>query len=97
MIVIAKLKAQKGKEAEVEKSLVEMVSKVSKEEGTIAYTLHRSQSDPTVFLFYEKYKDMAAFDYHKTTPYFQGLFAVIGPLLAEEAVIDTYDEIVGIR
>ena len=36
MIVVASLKAKSGKEGEMEKALRELVSKVEKEEGTLA-------------------------------------------------------------
>ncbi|MDY6911977.1 MAG: putative quinol monooxygenase [Chloroflexota bacterium] len=88
MIVIAKLKAQVGKEPEMEKALREMILKVEKEEGTLTYTLHLSQNDPTLFLLYEKYQDKAAFEAHSSTPYFKELFATIGPLFAAEPVIE---------
>ncbi len=97
MIVVAKLKARTGKEGEVEKALKEMISKVENEEGTLTYTLHRSQNDPTEFLFYEQYRDKAAFDRHCSTPYFRDLFDAIGPSLAGEPTIEIYDKLEGIR
>ena len=57
MIIVAKLKAQEGKEANLEAELKEMVAKVASEEGTLTYTLHKSSNDPTLFMFYEKYKN----------------------------------------
>jgi len=96
MIVVAKLKACSGKELEMENALREMISKVEQEEGTLAYTLHRATNDPTVFLFYEKYKDKAAFEYHSSTPYFQELFAAIGPILDGQPSIEMYEELAAI-
>jgi len=97
MIVLAKIKAKKGHEAEVEKTLADLVTKVQQEEGTLIYTLSRSKKDPSLFMVYEKYTDKAAFDFHVTTPYFQeagGLFATLldGPVDAE-----FYDEIAGVN
>ena len=57
MIIVAKLKAQEGKEADLEEKLRGMVEKVASEDGTVTYTLHKSSYDPTLFMFYEKYKD----------------------------------------
>jgi len=93
MVVVAKLKAKKGDEAKMEESLRDMVLKVQQEEGTLAYTLHRSQKDPTQFLFYEKYRDGQALKDHSATPYFKELFATIGPLLDGAPQIEMYDEI----
>ena len=97
MIVVAKLKAKNGKEGEMEKTLREMVGKVEKEEGTLVYTLHRSQKDPSVFLFYEKYKDKDALSHHSSTPYFKEMFGLLGRLLEGEPEIGMYDEIASIK
>lgn len=97
MIVVARLKAKSSKEEEMEKALREMVSKVEEEEGTLAYTLHRSQKDPSLFLLYEKYKDKDALSYHSSTPYFKELFNVVGPLLDGTPGIEMYDEIARIK
>ena len=51
MIVVAKLKAKTGEETKMEEALRGMVEKVAQEEGTLTYTLHRAQKDPSVFLF----------------------------------------------
>ncbi|MFH1241816.1 MAG: putative quinol monooxygenase [Pseudomonadota bacterium] len=97
MIVVASLKAKSGKEGEMEKALREMVSKVEKEEGTLAYTLHRSQKDPSLFLLYEKYKDKDALSHHSSTPYFKEFFNLLGPMLDGKPKIDMYDEIARIK
>ena len=93
MVVVAKLKAKKGEEAKMEEALRDMVLKVQQEEGTLAYTLHRSQKDPTQFLFYEKYRDAQALKEHSATPYFKELFTALGPLLDGSPEIEMYDEI----
>jgi quinol monooxygenase YgiN len=97
MIVLAKLKAKNGQQGKMEKALRDMVSKVSKEEGTLLYTLHRCQGDPTLFMFYEVYKDSKSLKYHSSTPYFKGLFEFLDPLLDGEPEIELYEEIARIR
>lgn len=96
MVIVAKLKAAAGKEKEMEKALLDMIPKVSDEEGTLVYTLHQDQSDPTVFLFYEKYKDLDALVAHSSTPYFKELFGTIKPLLEAKPEIVMYNELAGI-
>jgi quinol monooxygenase YgiN len=93
MIVIAKMKAKGGQENNMEEALRSMVSKVAQEEGTLTYTLHRSQSDPATFLFYEKYQDAAAFKTHAATDYFKELTSTIMPLLDGDPQIEMYDEL----
>lgn len=96
MIVVAKLKAAAGKEKEMEKALLDIIPKVSEEEGTLVYTLHQDQNDPTVFLFYEKYKDTDALVAHSSTPHFKELFRTLKPLLDGNPEIAMYNELAGI-
>ncbi len=96
MVIVAKIKAAAGKEKEMEKALLDMIPKVSEEEGTLVYTLHQDQNDPTVFLFYEKYKDTDALVAHSSTPHFKELFRTLKPLLDGNPEIAMYNEIAGI-
>lgn len=93
MIVVAKLKAKNGEEAKMEEALKGMVAKVAQEEGTLTYTLHRSQNDPTLFLLYEAYTDAEAFKHHSSTPYFKELFGTLQPLLDGAPQIEMYSEV----
>ncbi len=93
MVVVAKLKAKPGSENSLEQAFKAMLTAVAGEEGTLVYTLHRSQTDPAVFLVYEKYKDKAALAHHSSTPHFKEFFAASKSLLAEAPVIEMFDEI----
>jgi quinol monooxygenase YgiN len=97
MIIVAKLRAQEGKEAILERELRNMVEKVASENGTEMYTLHRSSKDSALFMFYEKYKDTQALKTHSATPYFKAFFAAIQPLLAAPPEIDTYEELAALN
>jgi len=97
MIVVAKLKAKSGEESKMADALKAMVAKVEKEEGTLIYTLHQAQNDPTQFLFYEKYSDSEALKAHSSTPYFKELFGTLKPLLDGAPEIEMYTEIAGIQ
>ena len=96
MIIIAKLKAQAGKEAEMEKVFREVLPKVKTEEGTLVYTLHRSLKDPTVFVFYEKYADQAALGAHSTTPHFKEMGKALATLLDGAPEIEMFEELANI-
>lgn len=96
MIVVARLKAREGEEKRLEEALQEMIPSVAKEEGTLIYTLHRSQKDPGTFLFYEKYRDGKALKEHGETAYFKALGPKIKDFLAGPMQIDFYEEIDGI-
>jgi len=97
VIVVAKLKAKSGEESKMVDALQAMVSKVEKEEGTLMYTLHQAQNDPTLFLLYEKYTDAHALKAHSATPYFKELFGILKPLMDGAPEIEMYSELAGIK
>jgi (4S)-4-hydroxy-5-phosphonooxypentane-2,3-dione isomerase len=66
LTVVARLKAAKGKGDALAALLVEQAGAVrAAEPGCLAYRVHRSTTDPELFLFYEMYADDAAFDAHR--------------------------------
>lgn len=93
--VTAKLKAKSGKEEEVKKVLDEVIPQVKQEEGTLQYTLHRSKSDPSLFFFFERYRDEEGLKYHSSTPYFKKMIAAFKELLEGPAEIELFEEIAG--
>lgn len=98
MIVInAILEAKKGKEEELENLLRAMIPLVQEEEGAVVYTLHRSRNSVGKYMFYEKYKDQAAVDYHFSTHYFKDLIDKFSDLLEAEPIVDVFEEIDGIK
>jgi quinol monooxygenase YgiN len=92
-VLIAKLQAKPGKEKELETELKSVFAKVKDEAGTVSYVLHRAQDNAGKFLFYEKYKDKAALDFHMKTPYLQEMFARIADLTAGKAELEFYEDI----
>ncbi len=93
IVVVAKIKAKAGEEGKVEKALRDVLPKVREEEGTLSYTLSKSQSDPTTLLVLEKYTDMDAFLFHSSTPYLAEMFVEIAPLLDGDLSVELFDEI----
>ena len=91
--VTAKVKAKPGKEKDLETAFRNMIAKVASEEGTLMYTLHRSQNDSALFLFYEQYKDVEALKHHSVTPHFKELFQTIQPLVAGPPEIEKFEEL----
>ena len=68
--IVAKFRAAKGKGDALATLLAEQAAVVKKNEpGCLVYRPHRSTKDPDVFIFYEQYKDDAAFDAHRKAPY----------------------------
>jgi quinol monooxygenase YgiN len=70
LTVVAKIRAAKGKGDALAKLLAEQAGVVRKAEpGCLVYRPHRSAKDPDLFIFYEQYKDEAAFDLHRKAPH----------------------------
>ena len=97
LVVIAMMKAQAGKEQEMEKALLEMIPKVEAEAGTLVYALHRVRKEPQKFIMYEKYRDKESFQHHSATPYFAELFGKIGPLLDGNPTIEICEMLAAIK
>lgn len=97
VVVTAKIKAKSGKENELEAAFRKMVADVAAEEGTLMYTLHRSQKEPGLFMFYEKYKDGDALKRHSATPYFKALFKTIQPFLESPPEIQMFEELAALN
>ncbi|HPI91865.1 MAG TPA: putative quinol monooxygenase [Deltaproteobacteria bacterium] len=97
IVVVAVMKAQQGKEKEMEDALRAIVPQVDAEEGTLQYILHRARKDPGKFILYEKYRDKEALNVHSATPHFADLFARIGPLLDGAPTIDVLEELASIK
>lgn len=70
LTVVARIRAAKNKGDALASLLAEQVAVVRKAEpGCLVYRAHRSAKDPDLFLFYEMYKDDAAFEAHRQAPH----------------------------
>lgn len=68
--VVATIRAAKDKGDALAALLVEQAAFVRREEpGCVTYRSHRSTTDPELFLFYEVYRDAAAFEAHRKAPH----------------------------
>lgn len=94
IVLVAKIKAKQGFEKEVENALSAMIPNVQKEQGTLAYVLHRADNDPGSFMYYEQYTEKSALDLHGKTPYFKELVAALDGKLAVNPE-ETFYTIVG--
>jgi quinol monooxygenase YgiN len=70
LTVVAKVRAAKGKGDALAALIKEQVAAVRKAEpGCLVYRPHRSTRDADLFIFYEQYRDEAAFDAHRKAPH----------------------------
>ena len=67
--------AASGQEKELGSELQALVAPSRAEPGCLAYELHFDPEHPGKFMFYEKFADQAALDFHVSTPYFKKLLS----------------------
>ena len=96
--LVAKLQANAGKENDLRAALTEMVANVKKHEAgkAVAYSLHVSDTDPTVFLFYEQYSSPEALAAHGQTDHMKAMGAKLGGVLAGRPTVERYTQIAGV-
>lgn len=88
--VVAHLRAQEGKAAELEDVLKGLLEPTRAEPGNISYQLLASLDDDRNFTFVEEYQDGDALDAHFNTPHVEAALARLPELLAEELDMRTY-------
>ena len=70
LTVVATIRATKGKGDALAALLTEQAGVVlAAEPGCLVYRPHRSTTDPDLFVFYEMYRDDAAFEAHRAAPH----------------------------
>src|SRR5262245_17641163 len=60
--ILVTIKAKAGKEKELEATFAPCIAATKKEPGCIAYELNRDSDDPTTYVMYEKFKNVAALE-----------------------------------
>ncbi len=90
--IVAKLKIAAGKNAEFEAVFAELAGATRKSEpGCNFYALHKSKTDPQLYVVLENYRDQAAVDAHMGSAHFKAGFAKMGPLMGGAPEIELLD------
>jgi quinol monooxygenase YgiN len=91
--LVVRLKAQNGKEQELEQLFQEMTGKVRQsEKNTLMYDLHRKTSDSAELLLYERYTDKEAWEVtHCSTPYFKKFLEALPNYIEGEPEVTEYE------
>ena len=82
--VIASIKVKPGMEDRARELLLSIVAPTLEEPGCVHYDLHQSTTDPTDFMFYERWTSDEALAAHSTSPapHRAALRAELGSLVA---------------
>jgi len=74
-VLVVRMKAKEGTEDRVLEIARELAEASRAEAGCEAYVPCRAADDPSALLFYEQYRDQAAFEEHGASEHFQRLAA----------------------
>jgi quinol monooxygenase YgiN len=88
LLVTIKAKPDKGKELEA--AFAPCGAATKREPGCLAYELNQDPDDPTVYLLFEKWKDVAALAAHLKAEHTQELFKAMGPLRDGQPKVKVY-------
>ena len=91
--VIAKLPIKEGKMEEALAEFKALMAEVSKEEGTVLYSLNTEKAKPNTLVLVEQYKDKDAFNFHSSTTHFKDFFAKAAAFIGENPEIVVMKEI----
>jgi quinol monooxygenase YgiN len=62
--------AKTGRESEVAALFEKLTAEARKEPGCLMFQVHKHKTEARRFFIYEQYKDDAALETHRATPYF---------------------------
>ena len=91
VVVIARAKAQPGREAEMERALRANAETSRGELGCVSYSVLRG--DEGMFMTVERWASRGHVDQHMATPHVQSLLATIAPMLAGPPEIQVLEEV----
>jgi quinol monooxygenase YgiN len=74
-VLVVRMRAKEGEEARALELMGELADATRQEPGCEAYVPCRDPEDRRSFLFYEQYRDKAAFEEHGASEHFQRLAA----------------------
>ncbi len=94
--LIAKMKIKEGKMDEAIELFRDLVPKVGKEEGTMAYAVCRDKAAPSLLVVVERYRDREAIKDHSSTPHFKEFSKAVGTLLDGKPDLTIVEEIFSI-
>lgn len=92
--VIATLRVQDGKGAELERAFGELTAQVrANEPGNLAYQLCRSRTEPNTYKVLELYRDEDALKTHGASEHFKAAGPALGAVLAGRPEIEYLDAV----
>jgi len=72
LTIVARIEAKKDRIDLVKSELLKLIEPTLKETGCIQYELHQDNKNPTVFMFYENWKNRELWQEHMNNPHLAG-------------------------
>jgi quinol monooxygenase YgiN len=91
LIILARAKALPGKEKALENALVAVAEPTRAQPGCVAFSLYRSESDPSVIVGHERWASKKDHEQHLQGPHVQKLMSAMANLLAGPPDIVSYE------
>jgi quinol monooxygenase YgiN len=89
-VIVARLIVKEGQEEAFIKVASMLVAATRQEAGNLFYSLYQSPFNPAEFIFYEEYKDDAAFQAHASSAHFAAFVEGIKDLTAGDLIVDEF-------
>lgn len=93
VIVVAQIRAKDGMAETVKQELAALVDPTLSENGCLAYALHQSIENQSLFMFYEKWVSKKDLDEHMQMPHMKAHLKKAKDLLAEPPKITLWEVI----
>jgi len=91
IVVIATITFKEEHWEEGKRELEKLIVPTRAEEGCIQYDLHQNTSQPTEFVFYERWESKAHLDKHAATNHIATYRAATTPLLTNTSKVAIYE------
>jgi quinol monooxygenase YgiN len=89
--LIVTIKAKPGKGKELEAAFTPCIAATKKEPGCLAYELNRDPDDPTAYVMFEKFKNVAALEAHLKSEHTAKLLKALEPLTEGQIKAKVYE------
>jgi quinol monooxygenase YgiN len=93
LIVIASAKAKPGKEADLERALLDVAEPTRRQRGCVQFAVHRAKSDRSTIIGLERWASVADHEQHLMGAHVKELMGRMADILAEPPSIATYEPI----
>ena len=91
--VIARVRANEGKEEMVRQELAALIAPTRSEPGCVMYGLHQGTDNKSLFMVYEGWSSKNDLDDHLKKPYLKAFLKKANELLAEPVEITLWEQI----